>query len=631
MVVGPFGVLTSSCQRFLPPVRTVPLWHCPDPSCTAIHPVLLSTGETMVSEAIELISTGSDEDELPSTSSAFFRDILGRPDYYDHMLIEIFPWLLVNAFSHTEFGHILAKLIDQHSKEIRERFPRNKRFKSLLTGSGENIANGLSKAQCFQLILLISDYDVINCMELLIDEGSINIPATEARTIGLIYADRGWHDISWECSRFGARAVSRKADISVARLKLLIEHIYLDKELEQLEWRLKHAPGQNIHEKLDIYVCNEDPKQIVRSMILDSKEHLQGAFKKIQFGMFEIPSSKEEEDTLIDKILWKLGFDIRLYPPYERLFRNRLEKFVDVATSYSSYDESVKDLIRSAGVNFFVSLEEVLDHSLSFITWVLLSDHYRVTKFRYDISEARQFMASCLNGRQLGSNEPLEFDPGGKNTLYPLIQGFAVLAESCGEIIKNDPSKYRRPKTGLPGYYGRTEIEVFPFLHTVFVLDLTRSDYEQIISLLHNVTDTLEDSQICDIRNRLEHKRTDFPNQEEIKAACEAVKGAINMMGESGISPLIYFYSGRTTDEYDRGFMSFRNYRGREIRINTPTRLHACRLPPRSVPLIICPRMHIGDTTELMRFQCEEMSEYKEMWQDYPKRRRAYPGFEEVE
>ena len=172
---------------------------------------------------------------------------------------------------------------------------------------------------------------------------------------------------------------------------------------------------------------------------------------------------------------------------------------------------------------------------------------------------------------------------------------------------------------------------MFPFLHTVFVLDLTRSDYEQIISLLHNVTDTLEGSQICDIRNRLEHKRTDFPNQEEIKAACEAVKGVINMMEQSSILPLIYFYSGRTTDEYDRGVVSFRNYRGREIRINIPTQLRACRLPPISVPLIICPSMHIGDSTELMRFQCEEMSEYTKMWQDYPKRRRAYPSFEEME
>lgn len=631
MIVGPFGVLTSSRQRFLPPVRTVPLWHCPDPSCTAIHPVLLSTSSTKVSQAIHLISTASDEDELPEASSAFFRDILDRPDYYDHMLTEGFPWLLVNGFSHTEFKCILARLIDQYSKEIRTRFPNNKRFRSLLAGSGQDIANGLTKAQCFQLILLMSDYDIINCLELLTKEGLINIPATEMRTTRLMYGSRGWFGISWECSRFGLRSVSTKEDISFARLKLLIEHIYLDTELKQLEWKLRHVPGQSIYERLDTLIHKEDPKQIVRSMILDSAEHLQDAFSKLQYGMFVIPPSTEEEESLVDKILWKLGFDIRLYPPHEQLFWNRLGKLVDAATSYSNYDESVEDLIRSAGVNFFVSLEEILDHSLSFVTWALLSDHYRVTKFRCDISEARQFMASRLNGRQLGPNEPLEFDPGGKNTLYPLIQGFAVLAELCGEIIKNDSSKYRRPKTGLPRYYGRTEIEVFPFLHTVFVLDLTRSDYEQIISLLHNVTGTLEGSQICDIRNRLEHKRADFPNQKEIIAACEAIKGVVNKMEESGISPLVYLYSGETIDKYGRGFISYRNYRERGITISVPSQLRACRLPPPPAPLIISPSMHIGNTREPMRFECQETSEYTKMWQDYPKRRRAYPGFEEVE
>ena len=626
ITVGPFGVLTSSCQRFLPPVRAVPLWHCPDPSCTAIHPVLFSTGTAKVSQAMDFIQTSGEEDELPEASAIFFRNILNRPDYYDHMLIEVFPWLLVNAFSHTELRLILAKLIEHHSEEIRGRFLKNKRFKSMLTGSGENIAQNFSKAQCFQLILLISDHDIINCIELLIKEDLIHIPATEKRSAVLIYGSQGWFDIFWECSRFGVRSVTPKEDISLARLKLLIEHIYLDKELEQLEWRLRHVPGQNVYEKLDIYVRNEDPKEIIRSMILDNKEHLQDAFSKLQYGMFAIPSSQEEEGSLIDKILWKLGFAIRLYPPYEQLFRNRLEKFINVATSHPSYDESVKDLIRSAGVNFFVSLEEVLDHSLSFITWALLSDHYLITKFKYDINEARQSMASHLNGRQLGSNEPLEFDPGGKNTLYPLIQGFAVLAELCGEVIK-DPSKYKRPKTGLPTYYGRTEIEVFPFLHTAFVLDLTRSDYEQLINLLHHVTDTLEASQICDIRNRLEHKREDFPNQQEIIDVCEAVKGVINKMEESGISPLIYFYSGKTTDEYNRGASTFRNYRGREIRINIPTQLSACRLPPISAPLIICPLMRIGGTTMPMRFQYEEISEYTKMWHDYPKRRKTYPGF----
>ncbi len=630
MVIGPFGILPSSCDRYLPPVRTVPLWHCPDPSCTAIHPVVLSTGSTQISEVINFISTDNDEDELPETSSVFFRNVLNRQDYYEDMLIEGFPWLLVNGFSHGELKIILSRLIDCY-KEIRARFPNNKRFRGLLTGSGADIVEKLSKPQCFQLILLISDNEIINCIELLIKEGLINIPPTELRKESLTYGSKGWFSVSWECSQFGIRSVSTKEDISFARLKRLIEQLYLDEEIKQIEWKLRLIQGNNIREKIDAYIHSEEPKQIVRNMILDSEEHLKQSLDKLKYGMFIIPPSKEEEDDFINKILWKLGFDIRLYPSYEQLFWNRLGKLLETATCYSSYDENIKELIRSAGVNFFVSLEEVLDHSLSFITWALVSDHYGVTKFRCDINEAREFMASHLNGRQLGSNEPIQLDASGKNTLYPLIQGFAILAELCNEIVNDDWKKYARQKNEIPRYHGRTELELFPFLHTIFVLDLTRQDYERIKNLLKNITEALETSQICDIRNRLEHKRADFPDQTEIKTACEKVKNVINEMEEYSIIPLIYFYSGRRIDEYGRGMVSFKNYKDRDISIEIPTQLRACRLPPISLPLIICPIIRIGDTTTPIHFQFEEMSEYKIMWQDYPKRRRAYPGFEETE
>lgn len=622
VVVGPFGVLNSSCHRFLEPVQTVPLWHCSDPSCYALHPVILSTGKSKVSEAITFILEESEEVDGPRSEwFEFFLDFAGNPDYYDDMSLAKLPWLLTHAFSEREMRLILTTLIDRYSKEIRLRFPKRKCFKDILSGSGEKISERLTKAQCFQLILLMPDEVIVSIVEFLIEKGTINIPATETRTCGVTYRSLGWLDITCQCSRFGVRSAA-DADIALARLKRLMKHIYKEgQDLTQLQWELRYVDGEGIYEKLDRYLHTEDPKRVVRILILDSPDHIQRAFKILRHGRFVVPSSIEEEERLVDRILWKLGFDIGIYPTYQGLFWERLEKFLETAKMYTTYNEHNRELVRSAGVNFFVSLEEILDYSLSFTTWTLFSDHYSTTKFKCDFEQARQFMASCLNGRRLGSNEPLEFNAGGKTTLYPLIQGFAILAELCNETIESGSKPLIRPQNELPGYCGRTEIELFPFRHKALILDLRKGDCGRIIGLLKEITATFEKSQVCDIRNRIEHKRTDFPNREEIEEACGAIKEIANKMEVAGVCPSIYLYVGRKVDRYRRGVVIFKNYSGKEITVNQPFQYSACRLPSIRVPQIIVPWMHIGDSLELLRFQFEEVSDYVEMWREYPKRR----------
>jgi len=627
ILVGPFGVLNSSCQRFLPPIRTVPLWHCSDPSCYALHPVLLSTGESKVSQAISFISEECEKaDGIPSQWGEFFLSFAGRPDYYDDMHPHKFPWLLANAFSEREIQNILRRLIDQHSKEIRQRFPKTKRGKSILSGSAEQISERLTKTQCFQLILLMPDEIIAGCVEQLIDNGAINIPSTEIRNPGPTYGQSGWLDVTCECSRFGIRFVSSNLDIALARLKCLIKESYKqEQDLAELEWKLRHFAGETIYEKLDTYLHTEDPKRIVSDLIFASPEHIRRAFKFLRYGWFELASSPEEEKRLVEKILWKLGFDIGLYPPHHQFFWERLEKLLDTAKTHATYKEQDMELIRGAGVNFFVSLEEILDYSLSFGTWALLSDHYGVTECSFNFDEARQFMASRLSGRRPSSDGPLEFDAGGRNTLYPLIQGFAILAELCSEIIADKSDDLTRPRNEFPGYYGETEIEMFPFRHKVLILDLRAGDRDRVIGLLKEITDTLEKSDVCNIRNRIEHRRPDFPSQDEIEGACDAIADTIRKMEATGICPLIYLYAGRTIDQYGRSLVTFKDYKSREVKIREPSQYKLCRLPSIEKPQLIVPWMHIGESFDLMRFQFEEVSDYVKMWREYPRRRPRVP------
>lgn len=630
VIVGPFGVLNSSCDRFLPPARTAPLWHCSDPSCDGLHLVQLSGGKNKVTEAVTFVSNESEKvDDSPSEWYEFFLNFAGRPGWYDDMHLGQFPWLLVNAFSEIEIQKILRKLIDRYSEEIRQRFPTNKRFESILSGTAEKISQRLTKAQCFQLILLMSDESIVDCVESLIDEQVIKIPFTETRTPIVTIHPGGWFYISCEASRFGVRSVSLKKDIALSRLKRLIKELYKEEqELELFKHKLRYVQGESMYEKLDRYVHTEDPKQIINTLVYDSPDHLRRAFNILRYGRFVLPTSPEEEERLLEKILWKLGFDIGLYPAYLPLFWSRLKKFRETAETCDTYNEHHMELIRSSGVNFFVSLEEILDFSLSFTTWALLSDHYGVTKFECNFDEARHFMVSHLNGRKLGSNRPLEFNSGGKNTLYPLIQGFAVLAELCNEIIEGKKGELKRSENELPGYYGKTEIELFPFLHKTLLLDLGKRDCDRIIALLSKITSKLEISQIASIRNRIDHKRADFPKQEEIEKACGAVAEIVTEMEGAGICPVLYLYAGRVVDQYGRTVVKLKDYKGREITIDQPSNCSFCRLPSVIEPLIFVPCMHIGDSFESIRFKFEETSDYVTMWRDYPKRRPRVPSKE---
>lgn len=629
VVVGPFGVLNSSCHRFLPSLLHVPLWHCSDPSCGAIHPVVLSTGQSKFLEGVAFTITESAKAEgNPSEWPEFFRHLQPLPDYYDDMDLEDLPWLLANAFSQAELKNILRRLIKQHSVEMRQRFPKTKKFEQILSGSAEKISQTLTKAQCFQLILLMSDEDITSSVEVLTEKEVINIPSTETRGPKVVYHKGDWLDTSCEASRFGIRLVTGKIAIALPRLKRLIGELYKEEpQLDQLKWNLRHIEGESIDERLDTYLHIEDPRLVVRNLVFASPDILQRAFQNMRHGYFVSPSSPEQEEGLVDKILWKLGFDIGLYPPHQPLFWERLERFLQTARTYAMYNEHHRELIRSTGVNFFVSLEEVLDYSLSFTTWVLLSDHYGVTKFKCNFDDARRFMASRLNRRQVGSSE-VEFDPDGKNTLYPLIQGFAILAKLCNEIIEGKYGEIKRHESELPGYYGKTDIELFPFLHKALILDLREADRGQIISLLKEFTTTLERSQVCDIRNRLEHGRRDFPNQEEIERVCSAVSGTLSKMEATGVCPLIHLYAGRTVDHYGRGTITFKDYIGRETTVKLPSQYSVCGLPSSHEPQIIVPSMHIGDSAELLRFEFEETSEYVQMWKDYPKRRPRVPSEE---
>ena len=117
LLVGPFGILTSSESRSLyPSLQTGPV-PCLDPGCAALHTVRLS-GVTASAHEAEGILEG-----LASGGVAWRRKheyAVGEDArYLDDLHPGSLPITLANAFSLQELQGLLAEVVDNHPQAIR--------------------------------------------------------------------------------------------------------------------------------------------------------------------------------------------------------------------------------------------------------------------------------------------------------------------------------------------------------------------------------------------------------------------------------------------------------------------------------------------------------------------------------
>ena len=631
VVVGPFGLLRSECRRRLLPTRNVALWHCSDLSCQSLHGVELSTGKTSFNDISEEIKKILGKRETHASEwKSFYRELICDGQWYDDRNAADLPWLLANGFTDSELRRVLASIIDRDANVIRPLLPQTKQFKALFSASGLKIAERLSKAQCFQLLLLLSDSCLVRNIEQTIENEGIVIPSTETRNSRFSRDTTTQLDISAECSRYGIRLISDSYELGTDRLRTLVRYLYKD-DIDNLKWKLRHVLGGSVYEKLDYFVHKEaSPIRVLKELVFSDEEKAQLSLQFLDCQWITLPSSQAEEYLLVEKVLWKLGFDVASYPGYQKQFWDRLKVLHVSAKMCTKYNESDQESIRSAAVNCFVSVEEILDLSLSFSTWMLLSDHFAHTKYRFELSNAREFMANTFNQRQLGSQKPVIFDSQRQNTLYPMIQGFGLLADACEELLENS-GKYKRHESDWPGFFRQSRLYSFPFLHTALIADIRTDDRLRILGLLRETTRSLDVAQICDMRNRLEHKRDCFPQPSEIESVCTALHDAILKLETAGLCPTVYRFAHKTCDEFGRGQYILRNYKENEFSVPFPTQFQGCKLPSGGSTQFIVPCLHIGDSFEPMRFSFVEHSEYSHRWKDYPRRIKNDADNEESE
>lgn len=611
IIISPFGLLYSKVKRNIRPKLEFHLYHCSDPSCPAFHLVELDNSDDNVfvklSKEIENYNSNKDAIDITDLIPDF------EYEFYDPYSLEGLYDLLVNSFGTKEIKQIAEAVINQG--KLREFLP-----KEIVFGSTKEICNLLTKNECFSLILLCDDLTILECIDSLINDNIIKIPSTEIRES---FSQRrfGHYETYLQCNKLGVRVTTDYKEASMIKLKNLVKYVYSDSSLkDQLDWNLRGYDSKlSTSQKLDEYLNNHTPLEVIKEMIFNGPRQLTTAIQSIS-GM-TLKDINSNEDILIKKIVWKLGFDINIHPSYLNDFWINFKDFKTVVLQSQKYNEDDKLKLRASSVNLFVSIEDILQQSLALTTWALLSDHYLDTRFKYIYENARDFMINELDNHQLSKDLIIKFDRSGKNTLFPLINGFRALLDKCDSILSN-PLIYKRHTKEFPSYYFKDPLIVFPFEHKKFILDILEQDYYELKENIKFILSEFGKGEIIEIRNKLQHNREDFPTQEELIKSLNHIESVFSLIENESICPNVYLFKKSLTDEYNRISVTLENYKGTSFQYFFSIELNGSHIPtPYYHSLLKINPIKLKDTNHPLVFSYKEKSSYQEYWQDYPRKK----------
>ena len=599
LVLGPLGVTSSAESRWLPPRRSAVLWHCSEIGCQAIHDCELGTGTSQTFAFNQALGFELMERRVQSVPWAgIFRELVDF-GYYDDLTANDLPYLLVNALSPGERQRLLHQLGGEED--------------------GRRASGDPGEAETFQLLLAATDADLARSIDQLVRSGLIRVPDAERRRSAMGSGGVDMLTSEAQLSKLGLRFVPVRVPIGIARLRALIKWIFSGPDEDQrLAWYLRRVEGSDTASRLDRYLETSEPRDVVREVVLSTRDSLDRAVAFLRYGDFDFDLTPQGEDTLVDRLLWKVGFDVNVYPKSLVRLYDRLRLLQQAAGDASSEDQ-----LRSAATNLFVSLEELLDQGLSFSTWALWSDHPRDTLFEYNPDVARSFAAEFLNSNdalRTRKNQPVKFNADGRNTLWPLVEGFAALA-GLNERLAPEKSAHRRPSASLPGYAGKSKTVHFPWLHSVAYYDLSTTGVQAFNDHLRWITKRLNDAAVGDVRNRTGHERRDFPSGDELLLAAAAIQDVTASMESVGSVPLVRYVARQTRDRYNRTVSGMVDYAGRTLELRSETVVVYNPWPQLRQPTVVIPSLYISGMDQPLRFAYRENSEFTEMWSNYPKRR----------
>jgi len=620
-VSGPLGIIESQESRFLPPTLKLPLWHCSDTGCNAIHYVGIREPSVPVVDAFSriknaLVTESGSASEWVETLAAYLHG--PTPRHYVDL-----PAFIADCIVGTDRSVLLETALNgSRGKDLRGILSVQPRSKRDASGPARAVARNTQPEAQLQLLLALSDTEIVGLIDDAVLSRAIKIPLGETREV--IYSTpRHTRDLSSELSALGIRSAKQAPAVNLtSAIWRAYQLLGLSSELE---WRVRGDGAKSLYEALASFVRSRGPADSVRELILSSAKVTGAVCENLHIPL---KYASGTDSATVDRLLWKLGFNpMQFEEPIPR-FKARLGDFREVVLSTTPIEtEDARERIRAAGVNVFVSLEEFLDRLIGFNLWLLSADHFLVTSFEYSSSEARKAVLQTLGPSLRSGDVTVAWNVNGENALGTLVRYLRETAEWVKSLPGRSRDELLRPDRDLPHFADDKDLR-FPFRHTALWADSDRAELQRYADILASIVKLVEESEPSAVRNGLDHFREAdrFPPPDKLLGCVVRLSQALELADVHRFLPKVFWLFGRKGNRYGSAEYEFRDYAGRQVVAYGPALVSGIYNFSYDYAYILAPGNLLGMPNSSLAFEVKESSEYSSYWENYPRRRHIGPG-----
>ncbi len=616
---GPLGFLDAEEPRYLPPRLRLPLWHCADTGCVALHEVVLVPPQAPAVQAYRRLNTALSLALGPSSRWDLVLARLhrkagwstGRPNYD-------LPAFIAEAIIGDELKELVSAALKTSSGD-RLRGVLGARNRAA-RGSAEEIAGGLTDVEQLQLLTTLPDKTLVALIDELVRVRRIVVPLNEFRSANMSPPTTSNVDMRTEMSTFGVRSRRRTPIMTMATM--LWDAYERHGLMEDLKWRLRSRVGVPARTALIDYLRASAPADAIRELVLPSLP----VTRTLQDALDLAIAPGEDSATTVSHLLWKLGFAPPRYDESLSRMAARLGQFNEILLRTGTIrTEDDREGIRGVGVNVFVSAEELIEQLIIYNVWLLSSDHFAETRFTFDRSTALA-RVSVLLGPQLSIGEQrLSWDHRGGNSLGTLLAYLNRSLEWMKSLIGGVPAP-ERPESQLPHFAVWPEV-IFPFRHTQAWADCDKNELLSFITGFESIVGQLNRGSLAEIRNGLDHKRDDanFPSIERMLACVARLREALELADVQLYLPKPFWLHSQNTDRFGRTQYLLHDYKERPLSLFGPSSVPG--MPPIDFDdaMLIAPGNLLGHANSELRFRVAERSPFSRYWSNYPRRPAGAP------
>ncbi len=613
-LIGPFGMWRLGFERNLYPSTDIPLQHCSDIACSAVHRVALSTsreaGENQHRPAASRVLRQFSAE--PSDWSGFASDLVeDRYNPYEINDLSTLPFLLGDGLHDKELRTLLKRVWESSQGRTRDWA-----VKFGLRGDVSKWAPGLDRASLLNLLLTEPDGFLAEVLDQVVRSGAIIVPDGEVRKPVVNHRERsgGW-ELRSELSGMGYRVMPGNSAVTLLRLTSLARSMFDSSspdEMNDLAWLLRERPGATAEERLEGFLRTASPRDILSTLVLSRESNAKKAAEVLGLAY------DGDDETFLDTLLWKLGFAPRRRPDVRDNYwtnHTALERFVVTAPAVT---DSTEEALRAVVSNYSVALERHLFDSLVFATWALLTDHATSGRpFEFHVKSARKFAIETLNGSVERKEGVGRNDLSDRPELRQLVQGFLRLSNHL-EYLRLRESDFLRDTEDFPRFVKQTDLQRFPFAHTIPYLDLTAASQVNLRSTLRDVSTKLNDSGILRARNGLLHAEGEqrTPTAREVNAALDEARTVLRSLEEIGCVRATFEVVSSETDRWGRQSTLLRA-NGTDIRVVGPSSYELLGMPSLHSRVYLMQGAVFAAPNEMLRFREGFDSLYAKYWNNF--------------